>query len=201
MDLGTASSALAFLQTQGYFIIFLLITLEGPIITYIAAFAASLGFFNIYAILAVSILGNFVGDIILFGIGRLGRRPVIEKYVSNLLKNHHRIERIKEYLKRNPGKTMTVIKLTPPLPIPGLILAGVSELSFFVFVFYSAIICISYSTFITMLGFYSGMAFTTIMKYFSYGEYIAGVLVLFIVGCWIAVRLLIQRYTKKIEKI
>lgn len=42
---------------------------EGPIVTSIAAFAASLGYLDIYMILIISLLGNLIPDILLFFIG------------------------------------------------------------------------------------------------------------------------------------
>jgi len=191
---------LAFLQTTGYFILFIVMVFEGPIITYAAAFAASLGVFNIFYIFILSFLGNIVGDFIFFFIGRVGKRYVIDKYVSHWLKEK-RIERIRGYLKNNPGKTIVAIKLTPPLPAPGLILAGASEISFKTFFIYSSIVSASYSLFLTILGFYSGVAFNTIANNFGYIEIIiAGVIILTIL-IFILTRYLSKKISNQLEKI
>jgi membrane protein DedA with SNARE-associated domain len=191
---------LAFLQTTGYFILFIVMIFEGPIITYAAAFAASLGVFNIFYIFILSFLGNVVGDLIFFFIGRIGKRYVIDKYVSHWLKEK-RIEKIRDYLKNNPGKTIVAIKLTPPLPAPGLILAGASEMSFKIFMIYSSIVSASFSIFLTALGFYSGVAFNTIANNFGYIELIIPGVIILTILVFILVRYLSKKISNRIERI
>lgn len=50
----------ALIQTGGYFVMFGLMFLEGPIVTIASAFLASLGFFNIYIVALLGWLGDFV---------------------------------------------------------------------------------------------------------------------------------------------
>lgn len=201
LEIATSPTGLLeFLQTNGYAILLLIMILEGPIVTYIAAFTASLGVFNIYYIFILSLLGNLLGDLAAFYIGRIGNKVVIEKYLSHWLKEK-RIERIRNYLKNNPGKTIAVIKLTPPLPVPGLILAGASEVSLRTFLIYSSIVSISYSLSMTLLGFYSGVAFGTISKYVKYIDFIIGGAVLLIIGIYFLIKYLSREISSKIEEI
>jgi len=194
------SSLLTFLQGNGYILLFILLIIEGPIITYVAAFAASLGIFNIYHVLILSLLGNLIGDLIVFLIGRLGKKVVIEKYVKSLIKEE-RIERIKQYLKDNTGKTIAVIKLTPLLPVPGLILVGASDVPLRKFFFYSSIVTFAYSISMTLLGFYSGIAFNTISKYIQYIEFIIGGAVLLVIGAYFLIKYLSKKILKRLAKL
>jgi membrane protein DedA with SNARE-associated domain len=41
---------------------FILMALEGPVITIISSFGASFGYFNIGIVILLSILGDYVGD-------------------------------------------------------------------------------------------------------------------------------------------
>ena len=132
---GISTGLLAFLQTHGYWIMFFIMIVEGPIVTYVAAFASSLGIFNIYLVLLLSILGNIAGDAFLFFIGRMGKKLAVEKYARRFI-GKDRIDRIEKYLKSNPGKTLVVIKLTPPLPVPGLIISGALNIPSKTFFFY-----------------------------------------------------------------
>jgi membrane protein DedA with SNARE-associated domain len=194
------AGVLQFLQTSGYGIMFLLMLVEGPIITYIAAFAASLGIFNIFYVFILSFFGNFIGDLFFFFIGRVSKEKTVENYENKHI-NPTMMSRLKVYLERNPGKTIAVIKLTPFLPIPGLILTGASKINLKKFVYYSAFINILYSLVMIVLGFYSGVAFLTIAKYVKYAEYLIAGTVLFVIGLVFLVRFFSKKISNKLEKI
>jgi membrane protein DedA with SNARE-associated domain len=200
MDVSTPAAILSFLESQSYLIIFWVIFIEGPIITYIAAFAASMGFFNVFIIFLISIAGNCLCDVALYIIGRIGKRTIVRGYVKGLL-DSKRIVRIKEFLKENPGKTLTVIKLTPSLPTPGLILAGLIDVPVGKFIYYSLVITTAYSAVLSFLGYYSGVAFMMLAKYFRYGQYVGAALVLIVVLAFVFAKPMIPKVTKKIENI
>jgi membrane protein DedA with SNARE-associated domain len=191
---------LQFLQTSGYGIMFILMIIEGPIITYIASFAASLGIFNIFYIFILSSLGNIIGDLILFLIGRGGKKTAIDRYESKSL-NSTRLSRLKMYLERNPGKAIVAIKLTPFLPIPGLILAGASNISLKKFITYSALVSMTSALLMTFLGFYSGVAFLAIAKYVKYLEYLIGITLILIIFIFYSVKFISKKLADRIEKI
>lgn len=191
---------LQFLQTSGYGIMFILMLVEGPITTYVAAFAASLDIFNVFYVFILSSLGCIIGDLILFLIGRGSKKTTIEKYESKSL-NPTRMNRLKMYLEENPGKTIAIIKLTPFLPVPGLILIGASNINLKNFIFYSVVVTLGYSLSMTVLGFYSGVAFLTIAKFVKYAEYLIGATILLIIGGVFLVRFLSRKISNKIEKI
>ncbi len=194
------ASILQFLQTSGYGIMFILMIIEGPIITYIASFAASLGIFNIFYVFILSSLGNIAGDLIFFLIGRGGKKRTIERYESKSI-NLTRLSRLKMYLERNPGRTIVVIKLTPFLPVPGLILAGASSISLKKFITYSVLVSMTSALIMTLLGFYSGMAFLAIAKYVKYLEYLIGATIFLVIITVFLVRFISKKLANKIEKI
>lgn len=194
------ASMLQFLQTSGYGIIFILMILEGPIVTYIASFLSSFGIFNIYYIFILSFLGNIIGDLVLFFIGRVGKKGAIEKYESKSL-NPTRMNKLKLYLEKNPGKTIAAIKLTPFLPVPGLILAGASNIKLSKFILYSTIVTMGFAVFIVSLGFYSGVAFLEIAKYVKYAEYLIAGTILLVVLVFYLVKFVSKKVANKIEKI
>ncbi len=63
----------------GYPIMLLLMTLEGPIVTMVAAFLSSMGYFNIFAVFGLSVLGDVLGDIVLYFIGYFGGHRALLK--------------------------------------------------------------------------------------------------------------------------
>lgn len=191
---------LQFLQTSGYLIMFFIMVVEGPIITYVASFAASLGIFNIFYVAVLSFLGNVLGDLIYFYIGRAGKRLVMKRFVGKTI-GKGRMSMLMEYLKKNPGKAITIVKLTPPLPIPGLILAGTSGISLKKLLFYSSIVSAVYTVFVVFLGFYSGVAFGIIAKYVKYMEFLVGGTILLIICVFLLVKFISKKISKKINGI
>ncbi len=195
MDLSTTAGILAVLQSQGYLLMFIAMLFEGPIITAVAAFAASLGWFNIYIVLLLSLLGNVIGDFISYFIGRIGRKVVVDRYFEKFKISKSMIERMEKHLKKHPGKALAIIKVVPPLPCPGLILAGAVNLEIEKFFFFSVIISFLYSLFFTLIGFYTGLAFSSaVARYSDYIQYYVVALIAVAILIW----WLYNKYSKKL---
>jgi len=158
-------------QGQEYILVFILMILEGPIVTAAAAFAASLGIFNIWIILLFSIFGNLVPDTFLYFIGRNLRGGRIEKCIYSLGFTKARIKRLEKNLREHARKTLVMVKLTPGFPIPGLVLAGFTRIPFSKFFKTVILFNLIASVIFTAIGFYSGMAANSIMRYLRIGEY------------------------------
>jgi len=159
------------LMTQGYVIIFLLMVVEGPIITALASFAASLGYLDIYIILILSILGNLIPDMVLYLIGRFSRGRAIERFAHKFGLNKNRITKLEIHFKRHASKTIVFTKITPILPVPGLLLAGFAKVPlarFFYTVFAFNLLA---SIVFVSLGFYFGMVSLVFLRYLKIGEY------------------------------
>lgn len=194
------TTILEFLQTSGYLIMFVIMILEGPIITYVASFAASLDIFNVFYVAILSFLGNVLGDLICFFIGRAGKKLVVKRFVVKTI-GKGRMNFLMEYLRKNPGKAITIVKLTPPLPVPGLILSGTSDMSLRKFIFYSSVVSAIYTVFLVFLGFYSGVAFEMIATYVKYIGYLIGGTILIIILVFLIVKFISKRVSNKIEEI
>lgn len=200
MDLNNPVSILASIEGLSYIIIFCLFLLEGPVLNYVVGFASSLGFFNIFIILILATVANVLGDLVYYFIGRIGKKAIIDKYVKGSLSSN-RIKKIREYLKKNPGKTLFVIKVTPIFTGPGLILTGAENMHFKKFIFYSIIFSIVQCLVMVLLGFFSGKLFRILFNYVKYGTYLAGGFVIIVIALWFLVRIMIEKLSAKIEKI
>lgn len=200
IDLSSPNGILSLIELHGYLFIFLIMILEGAIITYAAGFAASLGIFNIYIVLLLSILGNILADSIYYFIGRYMNKTLIEKKLINLISQERR-DKISEFLKNHAGKTIFALKLTPGVAIPGLIVVGASKVDFLKFLFYSSSISVVYSLTFTLIGFYSGKAFGFLYPFVKYGEMFIGLFILFIVLIIFFLNRESKAIGEKIEKI
>ncbi|MFH0868713.1 MAG: VTT domain-containing protein [archaeon] len=145
MDLSMPASLLAFIQVHGYTVLFLIIILEGSFVTYLAGFAASLGFFNVYALLFLAPFANTLADSVYYLIGKYGRSTFIYRFFADKV-GAHKVQSIENHLKNHIGKTLFVIKFTPFLPVPGLMLCGAANVPFkkipVLFIYYQRSLCV-----------------------------------------------------------
>jgi membrane protein DedA with SNARE-associated domain len=177
----TFSVASNFVLHNSYILIFLMMVIEGPMVTAAAAFAASLGYFNIYLIFFMSLMGDLVGDCLHYIIGYFSRIGVIEKYGQKIGLKADFLKRMETKLQNNLGKAMFIIKFTP-ITTPGLLTAGALKVPIRSYVFYSLIITLPRTIFFVSIGYYFGVGFEKIANYFEWGQYLFfGILVLILI--------------------
>ena len=156
----------------GYIVMFIGMLLEGPMTTAAASFAAALGYFNIWIVLVLAILGDLVADVVYYAIGYVSRTAVIEKYGHRFGLSTHRMEKMEHLLKTHPGKTLVVIKLAPLLPVPGLMMVGATHIKFRKFATTAALIILPKVILFMALGYYFGRAYESISKYIENAQYV-----------------------------
>lgn len=101
-----------------YFILFILMFIEGPIVAYVAAFSASLGYFNVWAVFLLFIFGNQIPDILFFELGRRLRKKSVEKFAGYFGIEKKRITWMEKNMNKHFKKTTVITKLVPPcLPL------------------------------------------------------------------------------------
>ena len=200
MDAGGISNTILLIQGGGYLAVFLLMLIEGPIITLAASFLASQGFFNIYIIFLISFLGCFVPDMIFYFLGRLGVNNFVEKYGYYFGLKKLFIKKACSHFHNHAAKAIVFFKLMPFTGIPGVFAAGVSKVRvyrFFIvdfsFNFISALV-------FTSSGYYSGLVFGRFAYYF--GWILPGIafLIILIWAIPVLYRKLTGKLSKKIER-
>jgi membrane protein DedA with SNARE-associated domain len=65
---------------QGYTLMFMLMLIEGPVVTAAGAFAAAFSYFHLWIVFVLSILGNLIPDVVYYAMGYWGRHNLIEQY-------------------------------------------------------------------------------------------------------------------------
>lgn len=181
---------LLYIKTIGYPTMFALMIIEGPIITILGAFLASLGFFNVYIILTLSILGDIVGDIILYSIGYYGGAKFLEKAQKFLKIKDSTIEKIKKYFERHGKKTIFSVKSTTGLCWIAFITAGSVRMNFKDFLIASFLGGIVWSAFLVISGYFFGYAFERINEYIQS----AGIIIAITVISFYALVILYKKY-------
>ena len=192
------STALSFLQVNGYIAMLILMLFEGPIVTCAAAFAASLGYFNIYLVFILSIFGNLIPDTLAFFIGRFSRGLSIERYSSYFGLTKKKVFYLEKKIKRHTIKTLLFTKLVPPFPVPGIILAGFLKIKFVKFFLIDLFINISFAITFCLVGFYFGTFSKVIFDYLKIGNYLFIVFILFLALAYFIIKF-IYRKTSRIK--
>lgn len=167
---------------NGYTFLFILMLVEGPVVTAAAAFAAALGYLNIYAVLVLSILGNLIPDAIYYAMGYWGREQFVAKYGRYLRLTPARVEKIEKFIEEHAGESLVAIKLIPFLATPGLVVAGLSKMNIKRYAFWSLVVTLPSSLIYLLVGYYSGAAYGHVIHDINIGGYIvAGAIVFFII--------------------
>ena len=159
---------LAYIKTIGYPAMLALMIVEGPIATILAAFAASLGFFNVFVVLILSMLGDIIGDIILYIIGYTGGARVLAKAERILKIKPEIVAKLEKLFLRHGKKTIFAVKSTTGLCWITFIAAGTVRMKFQEFLFGSFLGGIVWSSFLVAMGYFFGYAFEKINDYIKY---------------------------------
>lgn len=157
---------------HGYWFIFLAMLVEGPIITAAAAFAAALGYFNLFTIFLLSIAGDLVADVIYYAIGYWGRMAVVERFGHRVGLSKERLLHIEQLLHAHAWRTLLALKLTPILPTPGLMLVGATKMPLRKYTFISLMIILPKSLIFLLTGYFFGTQYDRLSKYVNNGAYV-----------------------------
>lgn len=199
-DLATFSAAFGWVIAHGYPLMFLAMLVEGPVVTAAASFAAAFGYFNIFIVFILSILGDVTADLIYYTVGYCGRIMVVRKFGRRFGLTEERMKKIEALLNTHPIKTLVALKLTPILPTPGLMIAGTSHIPLKKFITICSIVILPKTILFVVLGYYFGATYTTILRKFEKGGLILGTIIVLILIIYYAFTKLSSYVAGKVEK-
>jgi membrane protein DedA with SNARE-associated domain len=169
------------ISTWGYPILFILVIVEGPLSTLTGAFLASMGILYWPWVLAISILGDIIGDTILYLIGRTGGPKVIPR-ASRLLKIKKReLNKLQRRFQKNGAKIIFFVKSTTGLGWITFILAGAAKIKFRLFLFYAFLGGIIWTSLLVFLGYFFGTLAEEINRYIRYAGWVIFVLAILLI--------------------
>jgi len=157
-----------FLHHWGYWAMLPLMIIEGPIVTIISALLAALGAFNVFIVLALSIAGDMIGDIILYGLGYkygMGFVRHVGKYMGI---TESLVLRMEKYFEHHGGKTIFAVKSTTGLCWATFTAAGIVKMDFKKFVKYSFLGGVVWSSFLVAMGYFYGYLWREIKQYINW---------------------------------
>ncbi|MEK7187933.1 MAG: DedA family protein [Patescibacteria group bacterium] len=200
MDFSSFAEVVGWVMTHSYPLIFLVMVIEGPIVTAAASFAAALGHLNYYAIFILSFLGDLMGDLIYYSIGYWGRQGFIEKHGKRLGLTKERIERVTTLIKTHPIKTLITSKYIPLVSASGLIGAGLAHIPLRRFLLLDILITLPSTIFFTTIGFYFGVIFDSIFKSIRNAQYAAAAVIVLAILFFLLYRKVQEYLSRQLEK-
>lgn len=184
------------LATYRYFLLYPVVVIEGPIVTVIAGFLASLGFLDVFWVYVVVVLGDLTGDSLYYALGRWGRKRIVEKYGWHVGITPRLIEKFEGYLHKHTAKTLFFGKFSQALCVPILIAAGVAKVPYRKYITINLFATLIKSLILLLIGFYFGQAYAKIARYLD----ITAIIVLILAVIFLLFYLYMQKLAPKLSK-
>lgn len=175
---------LALLRAHGLAIVAFLSLIEGPIVSVIAGYLAKLGYFAFAALVPVLIVGDLLGDIGFYALGRYGYHRIPDWLLRRLGLRKGSMRALRGQFARRGGRILTVGKLTHAAGAAVLVSAGAARMPVLPFLFYNAAATVPKTAFFVALGAVFGQAHEAISVWI--GRTTLGLLALILVaaGVW-----------------
>lgn len=180
----------------GYLILFPAVVVEGPVVTVIAGFLASLGYMKLGVAYVVVVAADLGGDMGYYALGRWGRGGLIQRWGKHIGITPERVRLLEQHFDQHAGKTLLLGKASHGIGGAFLIAAGTARMSVVKFFWYNFLATLPKSALLLLIGYYFGASYNRASKYFDYGAW--GLTVLAVV--LVAVYYLIRRFARKEEK-
>jgi membrane-associated protein len=193
------SGIIHLLAHYGYPIIFVLVLIEGPIVTITSSFFAASGYFNVCILFPIIAAADLSADIIWYFIGYFGKKKILNRWGRFIGLNNERLnkfEKLNDKFKNHQGKILFIAKITHVLGFPFLINAGIFKWDIKKYILFNFYATVPKTICFILLGYFFGHASITISRYLGYGTYIG--IGLFILA--ISIYFVAQKFTHKIFK-
>ena len=168
----TLAHLIPLLAAGTYVVLFPLSVIEGPIVTIIAGFLASLGFVNVFLVYFVLVSGDLTGDFMCYAAGRWGLKWLAGRWGKHVGITPARLLRMDDHFEKHSGKTLLLGKLTLGVGSLALVGAGAAKMKPGRFVFFNALGTLPKSLALLVVGYYFGKAYGqagSVLNYLAIG--------------------------------
>jgi len=193
------------IEDFGYLAVFLLMVLESaciPIPSEVtmlfggaaanATFAASLPGhphpLNFLVVGLMGTLGNLVGSLLAYWVGRVGGRPLIERWGRYVFLREHELDRAEAWFDQHGQAAVFVSRLLPVVRTFISLPAGVAEMPIGRFTVYTFAGCLPWTFALAGVGYALGSRWTTVERYFRPVSIVVGVLLVGAIAWWLVRR-------------
>lgn len=173
------NSILALLINYKYLVLFPLAIFEGPIITVIAGFFVTTGFFNPFFVYAIVAVGDIVGDSFYYMLGR-GGGILFQKFFRRHI-DSEKTQQARQYFINHHNKALILSKVIHGIGVSGLIAAGSLKIPYKRFFLVCTLISAAQSFVLLIIGILFGNAYFQISKYFNFFGGVMAIIVISII--------------------
>jgi membrane protein DedA with SNARE-associated domain len=150
--------------------------------------------FSLGVVIVVAILGELVGSLGGYALGRFGGRALVDRYGKYLLLSHRDLDRVEAYLARRGEPFVLVGRLVPLLRSFVSIVAGLAEMTIGRFLAFSVVGAAIFTSALASIGYALGGSWHKAVKDFSDVGYVAGALAVIGIVLGIAHRVRVIRH-------
>jgi len=168
----TGQEILNFLGDWGYVIILPLMIIEGPVVTILSAMLASFGILNVWVVLIFSMLGDIIGDVALYWLGKKWGMDFVDKVGKYMGITRKLVLKMEKYFQSHGGKTIFAVKSTTGLCWATFVAAGIVRMDFRKFLKYSIMGGVVWSGFLVIMGYFYGYMWKQIGQYIEWAGWL-----------------------------
>lgn len=166
----SSATIVELISTYGVAILAVVATLEGPIVTVIAAYLASQGLLVLWQVIVCVILADVAGDVVHYAMGRGMLDWLPPRLRERLGITPARRRQLARAFDRNGVRVLVVAKLTHVAGFAALLGAGAARMRFLPFLLANLAAAIPKSLFFVAIGYLFGGAHETIGRWLSIGS-------------------------------
>lgn len=156
--------------------------------------------FSLGLVILIAVLGELVGSLFGYALGRFGGRPFIDKAGRYLLLTHRDLDRVEGFLARHGESFVFVGRLLPLLRSFVSIVAGLAEMAIARFLIFTVVGSAIFSAALAGIGYAVGSNWHHVVKGFSDAGYVAGAIAVVAVLVAIAHRVKVLREERQLER-
>ncbi|MFN4100994.1 MAG: DedA family protein [Pararhodobacter sp.] len=180
------AALLPLIREHGLLIIGLLALVEGPIVSVIGGSLAGAGVLSLWALLAVVIAGDLLGDIVLYAVGRRGGRLLPEGLRERLLQQNPDLQaRLRREVEDHGARLLVLGKLTHAAGFAVLLAAGAARYPFGRFLIVSLLVTALKCALLVALGWWLGEQWASAEAWMDRALLVLLLLALVAAGLWL----------------
>lgn len=152
-----ALAGLLFLEDFG-------LPVPGETVLVAAAFYAGLGKLNIVLVIMIGFIAAVLGDNVGYSIGRLGGRPLVERWGKAILLTSERLDKAQSYFNNHGGKIVAGARFIDGLRQLNGIIAGISEMRWLKFLMFNMLGAAVWVSFWSLIAYYGSSYINVFLK-------------------------------------
>ena len=135
------------------------------------------GFWAFFAMAMAGVVGNTVGSVLGWGIGRYGGRPLVESHGRWLHLDAHKLERAENWFERFGDAAVFLGRITPIVRSFVSVPAGVFRMGLLRFTILTFLGCIPWCFALAGVGYGFGASYERFQDYWHYVDYVIAALI------------------------